>query len=96
MKEKWNGIGKAAVDCALSGKTAQMMTINRKSEAEYSVFYSSADISGIANAVKTVPKEYINSDGNGVTEKCLEYLSPLILGEVAPVYEAGMPKHLII
>ena len=90
------GVGKAAVDCALSGKTAQMMTINRKSEAEYSVFYSSADISGIANAVKTVPEEYINSDGNGVTEKCLEYLSPLILGEVAPVYEAGMPKHLII
>ena len=90
------GVGKAAVDCALSGKTAQMMTINRKNEAEYSIFYSSEDISGIANAVKTVPQEYINSDGNGVIDECLEYLLPLILGEVSPIYEAGMPKHLII
>jgi 6-phosphofructokinase 1 len=72
------------------------MTINRKYEAEYSIFYSSEDISGIANAVKTVPQEYINSDGNGVTDECLEYLLPLILGEVSPIYEAGMPKHLII
>lgn len=90
------GVGKAAVDCALSGKTAQMMIINRKNKAEYSIFYSSEDISGIANAVKTVPQEYINSDGNGVTDECLEYLLPLILGEVSPIYEAGMPKHLII
>lgn len=90
------GVGKAAVECALAGKTAQMMIIDRKNEAEYSVSFGSADISGIANAVKSVPKEYINEDGNGVTDECLDYLAPLIIGEVFPRYENGMPDHIVI
>jgi 6-phosphofructokinase 1 len=90
------GVGKAAVECALAGKTAQMMIIDRKSEAEYSVSFGSADISGIANAVKSVPKEYINEDGNGVTDECLDYLAPLIIGEVFPRYDNGMPDHIVI
>lgn len=89
-------VGRAAVECALSGKTAQMMTIQRKDEAEYSVWYGSADISGIANAVRSVPKEYINTEGNGVTVECLNYLAPLIIGEVFPKYENGMPVHIVI
>ena len=90
------GVGKAAVECALAGKTAQMMIINRKNAAEYSVSFGSADISGIANAVKSVPKEYINEDENGVTDECLDYLAPLIIGEVFPRYENGMPAHIVI
>ncbi len=90
------GVGKAAIKCALSGKTAQMMTISRKDEAEYSVIYGNADISEIANAVKSVPKEYINAEGNGVTAECLDYLAPLIVGEVFPKYENGMPVHIVI
>ena len=90
------GVGKAAVECALAGKTAQMMIINRKNEAEYSISFGSADISGIANAVKSVPKEYINEDGSGVTDECLDYLAPLIIGEVFPRYENGMPDHIVI
>lgn len=90
------GVGKAAVECALAGKTAQMMIIDRKNEAEYSVSFDSADISGIANAVKSVPKEYINGDGNGVTDECLDYLAPLIIGEVFPRYENGMPDHIVL
>lgn len=88
------GVGKAAVDCAISGKTAQMMTINRKDEAEYSVHYDSADISGIANAVRSVPLDFVNDTKNGVTEDCISYLLPLICGEVSPVYENGLPAHI--
>ena len=79
------GVGKAAVDCAISGKTAQMMTINRKDKAEYSIYYDSADISGIANAVRSVPLDFVNDTQNGVTEHCISYLLPLICGEVSPV-----------
>ena len=88
------GVGKAAVDCAISGKTAQMMTINRKDEAEYSIYYDSADISGIANAVRSVPLDFVNDAKNGVTEDCISYLLPLICGEVSPVYENGLPAHI--
>ena len=73
-----------------------MMTINRADDEIYSVYFDSADISGIANGVKQVPREYINSEGNGITEDCIKYLAPLILGEVFPEYENGLPKHIVI
>jgi 6-phosphofructokinase 1 len=88
------GVGKAAVDCAISGKTAQMMTINRKDKAEYSVYYDNADISGIANAVRSVPLDFVNDTKNGVTKDCISYLLPLICGEVSLVYENGLPVHI--
>ena len=88
------GVGRYAVECTINGKTAQMMTIQRKDGAEYISYYDSADISGIANAVRGVPLNYINERGNGVTGECISYLAPLISGEVFPVYEAGMPKHI--
>lgn len=90
------GVGRASVEAAVSGKTGIMMTINRSDEEAYSVYYDSADISGIANGVKGVPAKYINADGNGITDECVKYLAPLILGEVHPVYENGLPKHIVI
>ena len=90
------GVGSAAVKAAIDGKTAVMMTINRADSEKYSVYFDSADISGIANGVKGVPTQFINEQGNGVTDECINYLAPLILGEVSPEYENGLPKHLIL
>ena len=90
------GVGMASVSAAVDGKTGVMMTINRASGDEYSVYYDSADISGIANGVKRVPGEFINEEGNGITDECISYLAPLILGEVYPEYENGIPRHIII
>ena len=90
------GVGFAAVEAAVSGKTAVMMTINRADTEEYSVYYDSADISTIANGVRGVPREYINEAGNYVTDECIKYLAPLIVGEVTPIFENGLPKHFII
>ena len=90
------GVGMAGVAAAIEGKSGVMMTINREAGETYSVYYDSADISGIANGVKSVPREFINSDGNGVTDECVKYLAPLIVGEVYPEYENGIPKHFVI
>ena len=90
------GVGSAAVLAATEGKSGVMMTINRNEGDNYSVYYDSADISGIANGVKNVPLDYINKDHNGITEECLNYLAPLIVGEVTPKYENGLPRHIII
>ncbi len=90
------GVGRAAVVAATSGKTGVMMTIDRAPGAEYSVTFGAADISKIANEVKQVPAEYINEAGNGITEAGLEYLQPLIIGELPVEYEAGMPKHVVL
>ena len=90
------GVGRAAVEAAVSGKTAVMMTINRADGEEYSVFFDSADIAGIANGVKQVPREFINKEGNHITDECVKYLAPLILGEVFPEYENGLPRHIVL
>ena len=90
------GVGRAGVVAATEGKTGVMMTINRENCEEYKVYYDTADISGIANGVKGVPHKYINDLGNGITDECINYLAPLIFGEVTPEYENGLPKHIII
>ena len=89
-------VGKGAVKAAVDGKTGVMMTIERKDTPQYSTSVGCADIAGIANAIKTVPDEYINADGNGITDAGIEYLKPLIIGELTLKYENGLPKHFII
>ncbi len=88
------GVGRYAVSCAIKGETAKMIIINRKKTAEYKSYFGSADISGIANAVRRVPRSFINDEGNGINDECIRYLLPLIEGEIFPKYENGMPKHI--
>ncbi len=89
-------VGKGAVTAAINGKTGVMMTIDRMNGDDYRTEIGCADIATIANAVKTVPSEYINAEGNGITEAGLKYLAPLIVGELDIEYENGLPKHFII
>lgn len=89
-------IGKAAVKCASEGESGKMMTFVRTNSTNYAVYTESKDISGIANAVRRVPREFINKRGNNVTHECLEYIHPLILGETSPVFVGGIPKHFVI
>ena len=94
--EESMGVGRAGVVAAVNGNTGVMATIERSDDAEYSVSYGVADIRSIANEIKTVPDEYINEDGNFITEKGIAYLKPLIMGERNVKYELGLPKHVII
>ncbi len=86
-------VGKSAVSYAIEGQTAIMVAMKRVEGEPYLVEFVPADIASIANEVKSVPREFINSKGNGVTDACIKYLLPLIRGEVSPVYEDGLPKH---
>ncbi len=89
-------VGSHAVSLALEGESGCMATILRKEGESYAATYGSSPVSQIANAVKHVPDEFINEAGNGVTEACVQYLRPLIVGEVAPAYENGLPVHCIL
>ena len=89
------GVGAHAVELATGGATGVMATIDRAEGDTYSVSYGCSDIAGIANAIKTVPDEFINEEGNGISEACLAYLAPLISGETSPEYENGLPKHFV-
>ena len=86
-------IGKASVEYAENGGNGKMLCFIRKS-GEYGVEITAKDVSLVANKVKLVPRKYINEAGNNVTKECIEYISPLILGEKTIKYENGMPVHI--
>ena len=88
------GVGNAAIKAAEQGVSREMMVILRNSEeGEYSSIFSHMDIDLIANKTKYVPDNYINAEGNNVTDRCLEYILPLISGELYPTYKKGMPEY---
>jgi 6-phosphofructokinase 1 len=89
-------IGLTAVEKAVSGISGQMIALVRKSDEPYSYKLISSDVCEIANRVKTVPDEFLNEEGNNVTDACLRYLFPLIQGEVEQTFRDGLPKHFRI
>ena len=88
--------GEKAIDLSSEGKTGCMVVLNRISNNPYQVEYGYAQIKDIANEAKSVPVEWISKEGNDVTSKLVEYLRPLIQGEVEQAYENGLPKYLDI
>ena len=87
--------GKVAVEMALAGKNSVMPTIVRTSNSPYRGKVGEAKLSRVANVEKMMPKGYITKDGFGITQKCREYLEPLIKGEDYPPYgKDGMPKYV--
>ena len=89
-------IGKTAVETATNGASGEMMIFARESSAPYKCAVTHKAVSEIANEVNNVPDAYINAEGNGITEGCVEYILPLIEGEVAVEYQGGIPKHIVI
>ncbi|MBR6917015.1 MAG: 6-phosphofructokinase [Clostridia bacterium] len=87
--------GAAAADAALSGVSGCMMAIERLPGDEYAVKYVPKEIGSIANAVRCVPDEYINKEGNNVTDDGLRYVLPLIMGEVAIKWRDGLPEIFV-
>ena len=77
---------------ALEGKTNLMITMTRTSQDPYTIEYGTHPLRACANTEKKLPKEFINSKGNGVTKKFLDYVIPLIQGEHKPAFKDGIQK----
>ncbi len=87
-------LGMTAADRALNGVSGEMAIVERLSSAPYRVRYGTTDIALVANLEKKVPDSCINPQGNDVTEQMLEYLRPLVHGEVQVPMCGGVPVHL--
>ena len=87
-------LGSTAVACALEGKSQCMLTLNRESNAPYKVSIGTANIDGIANEAKSIPREWINEAGNDIMPALYEYMKPLIVGEPTIAYKDGIPAYL--
>ncbi|MDO4531146.1 MAG: 6-phosphofructokinase [Bacillota bacterium] len=87
-------LGAAAADYCISGETGKMACIKRVSEKPYRFAIDFVEIEKIANQVKKVPDEWITPAGNDVTQEMIDYLLPLIQGEMPCTYRNGVPVHL--
>ena len=85
--------GKAAVEAAVAGETDKMVgfACTRK-DGQYTCKTKLFDLSVVANYEKKVPLEWINKDGNGVTQEFIDYALPLIQGENHRAVESGLPR----
>ncbi len=86
--------GKAAVDAAVSGDTDKMVAFEREYDenGSYKCNIKLIDLSETANKEKKIPLEWINPNGNGVTQEYIDYVLPLIQGQPDMTYEMGMPR----
>lgn len=85
-------IGKQAVFLARQGMTGKMVSFARKSGA-YGVEVVGVDVDSVANRTKNVPADFLNGAGNFVSRKCIEYISPLVKGEIGLEYYGGLPNY---
>ncbi len=93
--EQAYALGVAAVEKALEGKNSIMPTVVRESSTPYKWSIGEAPLSEVANVEKMMPLDFITEDGYGITDKCKEYLYPLIKGEAYPDYDDnGMPIYV--
>lgn len=92
IDESFN-IGRKALDYSVKGENGYMIGIRRISNSPYISEYFELNTAKVANSIKYFPLEWINEEGNNVTNNALEYLSPLIMGEPKIQTENGLPKY---
>jgi ATP-dependent phosphofructokinase / diphosphate-dependent phosphofructokinase len=83
--------GAKAIECGLEGKTDVMMTIIRQSSNPYRWTIGTTPLDSVCNVENKMPRDFINESGTGITQKCRDYLLPLIQGEDYPPYHKGVP-----
>ena len=89
--------GMKGADLAYKGESGKMVYIKRVSNNPYKVsFEVFDDIHKIANIEKKIPLEWIDVDNNYVKEELIDYIRPLIQGEVKQIYKDGIPQHIIL
>ena len=89
--------GNLGAELAAKGETGKMVIMTRESSKPYKIKYEVFDdIHKIANVEKKIPLEWIDVDNNYVKDELIEYIKPLIQGDVKQVIKNGLPQHLIM
>jgi len=78
-------VGRDAVKAVIEGVTDKMVNLVRQPGEPYRCTTGLVALEDVANAEKLMPDDFINEEGNGVTQAFLEYATPL-LGGPLPEY----------
>jgi 6-phosphofructokinase 1 len=71
-----------------------MVTLVRESDNPYRCVTGTAKLYDVANAEKFIPREWINDEGNFVTQEFIDYARPLIDGESPVPVSGGLPVYV--
>ncbi|MBR4671680.1 MAG: 6-phosphofructokinase [Bacilli bacterium] len=94
LDEAYN-CGVKGAELAFDGQSGKMVYMDRVSNDPYKIEYKIFDdIHKIANIEKKIPLEWIDVDNNYVKDELVNYLRPLIQGEVKQIYKNGVPQHI--
>ena len=92
VEEAWRA-GSAAVEAAVSGVTDKMVAFQcTRENGKYDCQISLEPLDIVANFEKKVPLEWINEAGNGVEQPFIDYVLPLIQGELDTPKENALPR----
>lgn len=84
--------GRKAVQYAMKEDNGSVAMKRTGSGAKYGVEYFRTNLSEVAEKTKSVPDEFINKDGNGMTAAFVEYAAPLCGTLPRTEFLGGYPK----
>jgi len=87
-------VGQDAVNRAMAGETDIMITIQRLSNDPFEFETETTSLMSVADATKLVPDDWINEEGNGVTDEFIQYCMPLISGAAFALPD-GLPEYSV-
>ena len=77
----------------MAGETDKMVGfVCTREGGKYTCQTKLFNLSEVANFEKKVPLEWINAEGNGVTQAFIDYALPLIQGAAQAPTENGLPR----
>jgi 6-phosphofructokinase 1 len=85
--------GSAAVQAAVSGETDKMVAFDCTRDGAYVCKTKLIPLGDVANYEKKVPTEWINPEGNNVTQDFIDYVLPLIQGAPDRPTEQSLPRY---
>ncbi|MBN2312329.1 MAG: diphosphate--fructose-6-phosphate 1-phosphotransferase, partial [Sedimentisphaerales bacterium] len=84
--------GREAVRLAMTEDNGSVAIKRIANGKDYAVELFRTELSNVAEKTKSMPDEYINADGNGITDAFVEYAKPLV-GELPKTeYLGGYPR----
>ena len=83
---------KRQVENAVAGMTDKMVGFKCTRDGGYKCKVDLLPLEIVANTEKKVPREWINEEGNGLTQAFIDYALPLIQGETELPKEDGLPR----
>lgn len=86
--------GAAAVRAAAAGQSGFMVKIVRSSDAPYRWTTELHTLDEIANVEHLIPRDWFTEDGFLPNDKFIDYVRPLVEGEVKVPSEGGLPKYV--